>query len=626
MQPAERLPMSEWAEENYVLSSDTSEIAGPWSNDYTPYLVPIMDWIDNPYTRQVTVVACSQAGKSELTNIVIGFTCDQEPAPTLICMPREDDANRRLATRIRPMFKANPNLLRHLPGQRPEGLNIGKETVLDNMILYIAWSNSPAALADNPVAIVILDEVGKYPAASGKEADPISLAKKRQRTFRTRSKLLVMSTPVGEDDLLDAEFKKGSMCEWHIQCLVCEKWHKLDFFNIELDKDGQGKLLSAKEYQDGGHARYKCPNCGQTYDDYGKWDMVQAGRFVPDGAKVNAQGQITGARDTQHHSCRITALMLHPVFQTIDDLAADWAVANAAKHQGNILPLQDFWNSQLGRPWRQSERSTELTKLRPHLNTRLQLDMVPVGCKMITAGIDVQADHVWAVLMGWGYLSECWLIHAARLETGDTSKLENYSLVRKFAASRWPMLEGMRVNEQQQAEHVKVMRLAATAVDCGYNTDVVTDFVIQCTESNLLAVRGDDKVKSTIYRVFKHPDKKTVRYDLNVGLLKDRIYRLLYESTAPGPGFMHIPAELPEDYLKQLASEEKRVVRTSRYKTALRWVLKHGFKYNHIWDAIVYAAFAAEIMGARLIGPDDYKPVKKVGKKIKVTRKIRTRY
>jgi len=43
----DRPAMSDWAEANYVLSAETSDIPGPWSNDYTPFLRQIMDrWSD----------------------------------------------------------------------------------------------------------------------------------------------------------------------------------------------------------------------------------------------------------------------------------------------------------------------------------------------------------------------------------------------------------------------------------------------------------------------------------------------------------------------------------------------------------------------------------------------------
>jgi phage terminase large subunit GpA-like protein len=612
---AQRPGMAEWAEDNYVLSPETSEIAGPWSNDYVPFLVPIMGWLSDVATRQVTVCACTQAGKTELANIMVGYTCDVEPAPTLLTMPREDDANRRVATRIRPMFKANTDLQKHLKNGRLDNLNVGKETILDNMILFIAWANSPAALADNPVAKVILDEVGKYPAASGKETDPISLAKKRQRTFRSRSKLLVISTPVLEGDLFDAEYNRGDRCQWWAKCPFCGTYHILIWANVEMDKDGDGKLLHHESYRAGGHARYKCPHCKHIWGEYDRFEAIRAGRFVPAGCTMDQAGRVAGKPPaTTHHSCRITALMLHPIFQTIDDLAAEWAQAQQAKHGGNIKPLQDFINAQLGEPWQEREMQTDITPLRSHV-TGFAAGTVPEGVRLLTAGVDVQADHVWVVLLGWGYLSEVWLIEARRLETGDMRELANYQLVRQFAASTWPLAK----------EPDTVMRIAATAVDCGYRTDTVQDFCRQCTESRVLPVRGDDRVKNAPYHAFKLPDRVSIRYDINVHLIKDRLYRLLFDCQRPGPGYFHLPAETSQETLQQLASEEKRTFRIRGRHQSL-WVQKSG-RPNHIWDACVYASFVAELVGARLLSDEKALPkrTKVVGRPVG-RRAIRTRY
>ena len=109
--------LSEWAEDRYILPKETAELSGPWSNDYVPYLMDPMRWLSDMATRQVTICACTQAAKTELGNIFIGRTVDVNPAPTLIVMPREKDSNRRIATRLRPMFKSTPSLLRHLGGK-----------------------------------------------------------------------------------------------------------------------------------------------------------------------------------------------------------------------------------------------------------------------------------------------------------------------------------------------------------------------------------------------------------------------------------------------------------------------------------------------------------------------------
>ena len=541
--------LADWAGDRYILPKETAELAGPWLHEYTPFLLEPMAWLSDMATRQVTISACTQAGKTELSNIFIGRTADVAPGPTLIVMPRENDANRRLATRIRPMFKSTPSLLDHLGGKL-DNLNIGKETILDNMILYIAWANSPAALADNPVCHVILDEVGKYPPATGKEADPISLSKKRQRTFRTRSKLLA-------------------------------------------------NLLAAEIYRAGGHARYVCPACKKPWDEYQRWDAVSSGRYAPEGCSVDPAGRIVGdVQVTSHRSCRITAFMLHPVFQTIDDLAGDWAAAMKAKKAGNIKPLQDFINNQLAEHWIETEKATSRKQLQFHIGT-YRIGTVPVGVQMLSCGVDIQMDHVWVSVDGWGYLSEVWSIFEGRLETGDTKELENLEVLRRFLKTTWLSADDPNMK----------FFIYRSAIDVGYRPEVIKDFCSQCTELNLIQVRGDDSVRTRPFRATKIAGGTMIRYDLNLTEYKSRLYRLLFDSAVPGPGYWHLNADVTDETLNHLTAEEQRPIRTRRKRGyELVWVLKKEHLPNHIWDCKVYSSLAAELCGAHSLQSLEVKP------------------
>ncbi|MBA7476235.1 hypothetical protein ES707_11617 [subsurface metagenome] len=582
------LSLADWAESFYILPKETAEFSGPWSHEYTPYLLEPMKWLSDLATRQVTISACTQSGKTELGNILIGRTIDVAPAPTLIVMPRENDANRRLATRIRPMFKSTPSLLHHLGGKL-DNLNIGKETILDNSILYIAWANSPAALADNPVCHVILDEAAKFPQATGKEADPISLSKKRQRTFRTHSKLLIMSSPVGEGDIFDAEFEKGDKNERHAKCPCCGVYHIMKWANVELDKDDDGNLLDAEIYRAGGHARYVCPACREPWDEYQRWEAVSSGRYAPEGCSVDPAGRIIGDIPiTSHHSCRITAFMLHPAFQTIDDLAGDWAVAILAKKAGNIKPLQDFINSQLAEPWKETEKATSRKQLQFHIGTYRE-GTVPAGVQMLSCGVDIQIDHIWVSVDGWGYLSEAWSIFEGRLETGDTKELENLEILRRFLKTTWISAEDPDLK----------FFIYKTAIDVGYRPDVIKDFCGQCKELDIIQVRGDDSVRTRPFRATKIAGGTMYRYDLNVNEYKNRLYRLLFDSAIPGPGYWHLNKDTTEETLNHLTAEEQRPIRTRRkQRYELVWVLKKEHLPNHLWDCKVYSSVAAEISGA----------------------------
>jgi len=588
--PRDRMSVSQWAEKKRQLSSKTTDLHGPWSHDYTPYLVEVMDCLSDAVTREVVLMKCSQSGGTEAGLNFIGWAVDESPAPALMVMPREDDANRRVATRIRPMFESTPSLRQHLPGRRVDMLNTGKETILDNMIMYLAWAGSPAALADNPVCYVILDEVGKFPVKSGKEADPVSLAKKRQRTFFARSKLFMPSTPVLENDLIHREYLAGDQRSWWAKCPDCEKYHKLNWQHVQLDKTKDGKLLAASDYEAGGHARYACPECGSLWDETKRWQAVCDGLWVPAGCSVNDKGRIIGEIGSSTiRSYHIHALMLYPGFQTIDDLAAEWARAQIAKKTKDIGPLQDFINSQLGEPWVEAEKQTEDLIIRSHIGT-YKAGIVPAGVQILTAGVDVQIDHVWVTVVGWGYLSEAWTIWSERIETGDTRQLENFDILRQFLLATWPL-------DQDPDRSATISKVA---IDCGYRDDVVFDFCRAATEIDIVPVRGDDSVRAGVFRARKVAGATITRYDLNVNILKDRLYRLMYESTAAGPGYWHLHIGTTDEIIGHLSSEEQRVFK-HRGRRQILWVLKKEHAANHIWDCSVYAAFAAELAGARTL-------------------------
>jgi phage terminase large subunit GpA-like protein len=281
--------------------------------------------------------------------------------------------------------------------------------------------------------------------------------------------------------------------------------------------------------------------------------------------------------------------MLHPAIQTVDDLAADWSDAMRLMKAGNVGGLQDFINSQLAESWKESEKATEQSRLVTHIG-QYPAGIVPAGVQMLTAGVDIQMDHIWISVEGWGYLSEAWSIWEGRLETGDTSELDNYQIVREFLGRPWPLAN----------DPMRSLPLRQIGVDCGFRPDVVLDFCRQCAELPIVPVRGDDTVRTRLFRAVKVAGGTMTRYDLNVDNLKNRLYRLLFEATNPGPGYYHLHRDTTDDVLIQLSSEEQRVMRI-RGRERLIWVLKSEYRANHLWDCKVYAAFAAEVCGARLL-------------------------
>jgi len=79
---------------------------------------------------------------------------------------------------------------------------------------------------------------------------------------------------------------------------------------------------------------------------------------------------------------------------------------------------------------------------------------------------------------------------------------------------------------------------------------------------------------------------------VDVSIFKDRLSRLING----GAGHWCLPAELPPDYLAQMCSEEKAIVRNRRtLQLKEEWVLVSSAAPNYYWDCEVYAAAAADM-------------------------------
>ncbi len=576
----------QWLQSDYYLSQKVHGLAPKWSLDYGPFWAEIAEVLDDATTREVWVHAPAQAGKSTMMTGWLGHTVEHDPVPFGLVMPRDDDAAERVETHIIPMFESNPQLLRHV-GNKIKKINVGKMTMFDNMAFYLLFASSAAAMSGKSICKIGLDENGKFPARVGREADPINLSRDRLETFKGRSKLFGITTPVIVGDRSDIEWKKGDRCLWSMRCVHCEKYHIVKWSNVTLDKCN-GKLLAPKEYEAGGCARYICPGCKEAYIESERWLSVVGGKWQP-----TAEPALQNYR-----SFRIHALDLHPAIQTVDYLAAKWAVATEAKERGDTAPLQAVINSRFAESWEVVKAEPDHTKLFPHI-VGCKRGVVPAGGRIVTNAVDVQLDHVWFASMAWGYQFEGWLLDARRIETGSTEKVEAFEAVRPYIEKGWDM----------EADPDSLMLPTLSVIDAGYNTDQVYTVCRSWSQLRVFPIMGyaEDRIRGRLYRPVKLSDG-LVRYDLNADRFKDSVHRQLYLADVPGPGFLHLFEGIEEELLRQLASE-KQVPASAGRRQWLTWIKKDGHAANHLWDLMVYLRFLAEIAGVPAIENPNAQPV-----------------
>lgn len=102
--------VSEWADENRVLVSESSSEPGPWRTDRAPYQREIMDAFTQRGVHEIVVMSSSQVGKSEIELNMMGQAIDNDPGPMLYVQPTDSVAEDYSKRRIAPMISACPTL------------------------------------------------------------------------------------------------------------------------------------------------------------------------------------------------------------------------------------------------------------------------------------------------------------------------------------------------------------------------------------------------------------------------------------------------------------------------------------------------------------------------------------
>lgn len=567
-----RQSVSEWADENRILDPKISAEPGHWHTNRTPYLRGIMDALVDRNVEQITIKSSTQIGKTESLLNMLGYVIDQDPGPALFVMPRKDDARSINKDRIQPMIQLAPALSRHLTAYDDDVTQF--VVGLDRMIVYLAWANSPAALASKPIRFLFLDEVNKYPSFSGREADPIKLATERTRTFWNR-KIIKVSTPTTAEGYISREYDQSDKCQYHIPCAHCGKYQPFVFANLRFSKSERrpdAVRASKKAY-------YECVKCKKAITDSMKQTALRDGVWVPAGARVAIDGTVKlSAGHSSHRGFWLNAL--YSPWLSFSDIAAEWLSC-----QGRSELLMNFVNSWLAEEWKEKVEERKPDQLRKHA-CEYEVGTVPEGAVVLTAGVDVQLDHFYYVIRAWGVGYESWLVDAGRVESWE----EVFSLVfnRSFPS----------VNK-----NIEPFQTRLVCVDTGYRTDEVYDI---CREWIGLArpIKGQHDLRGLIYKpshIDKYPDGRVIQgglrlYHIDTNLLKDKLARLISSGMDNTVRKFHLHRNPKKIYLDQMCAEGKVLERGKKNNQREVWKKIAGHQRCDFWDCEVYAISAAEML------------------------------
>lgn len=558
LKPKPVLLVSEWAEQNRILD-DSSNLAGRWSNDITPYLVDIMNTMNDPDIRQTYFCKASQIGGTAALINMLCYIIMQQPAPTMIVYPSDDLAKDVSNDFLKPAFRLIPEIKQIFLENSSNELKLKFKP----MLLYLRGAGSPAKLASKPIKYLFFDEIDKMGGASKKEASPYNLAMERTKTFRPQEKVFACSTPTLKTNYIwDLHDNADEVRHFFVQCPHCGEYIELKFKQIMFDKD-ESKTMSF--YERAQTAVYVCQACGCEIQDSDKPKMLRGGEWRVVKKRGVGKAKTVG----------FWINSLYSMFLKWADIAEEFL-----KSKEDPEKLQNFVNSWLGEAWEDTKLKTT-EDLVMERQTDIEEFVIPAWAKMLTGGVDVQETSLYYTIRAFGdYTTSQNITHGQVLSFADIERV---------------------MNLEYKTEDGRSMVVELALIDSGYQSDATYDF---CVDNSDWAapVKGASNPMRERYKISKVNKQDSKAYGMQMVIvdgdqIKDSIAARMQRENGTGSWMVYKGCD--EEYAKQITAEHKVSVRGGNGNKSMKWVPKHSHADNHYLDCEVYAMTAAEIRGVR---------------------------
>ena len=588
LRPDPSLWVDQWADEYMRIPRDAGAAEpGQYRTSRTPYAREPMRCLSpaHPCKRVVTMVA-SQLMKTQIALNWIGGLIHMVPSNILTLLPSLSLA-KRVSSRIGKTISATPVLRDRVAANRSRGPRNTMDTKeFEGGSLYITTAGSAANLAELSARYIYGDEIDRWDVDVGEEGDPIELAETRGSTFGRNAKFYFSSSPTikGASRIADL-FESSDQRYYYVPCPHCGHMQILEWENL---------LYSA----DFSVVHYKCAasglDCDVLIEEHYKGQMLAQGEW-----RSHAPG------DGETIGFHLNALYSPLGWTDWRSLAKQFEKAKKAQNRGDLEPMQVFYNTRLAKVWDSAQEQTKAEVLKERARRETYgLGSMPQRVLMLTASVDVQANRLELMVMGWGVGMERWVIDF-QVIWGDPADDRTWSVLDDKLKVRYPHPCGVGLG------------ILATAVDSGgHHTDEVYQFCRLRRWRNIFAIKGASKPGKPV--IAQRPSMVDVTWKgqterngaelwfVGTDTAKDWIYnRYPFDD---GPGALHFANDLPDDFFDQCVAERKVARYVKGYKR-IEWV-KGKAERNEALDLMVYNLAMAHYLGLNRYKEHDWERVR----------------
>lgn len=583
-----------WAEDKRLLPSYNAE-PGKMLSERAPWTRDITEAVINPIYSEIISVQGSQTSKTDGVLInTLGWQADYRRKPMLYYCPTESNAY-AISMRIQAMIHSVPSLYAALDKRRMS---------FDQYFIYgvrigLGWAGSATQVSSHPAEIVLFDELDRIKDIPG-EGNAWQLTKVRSSTFTSRTQVGTSSPTLGliedekhpETGLIHWKYnsdktmvlslswqlwQEGTRGEFMLPCPSCNTYFAPKAKLLYLPEDFT-PMQAFDEVQ------LICPHCGSLIEPTHQHRMIDKGLMICPGQWVE-NGKVMGEKPrTPIASFHVNGLCS----RWVDWRKRAFELVRTRK-TGDEGRIQSVINTEFGECyWTQGRAPMweEIAQYRKGAN--YVLGEVPPYVQALTAGVDVQANRLVVVVMGWSYSDgelEGWLIEYEEI-FGNTSEYEVWDSFAENYLQR--DFNGFYITETGvDSGFNPSARKKSEAVASGANRNIIYEF---CREQyRVVPTKGANKQMAKPYHstpIDMDHRGRNLRHGITLYTVDTDFFRKdLYSKLSHAPddgGCWHFPSDTPDKFFQELTA--------AQLADDGSWIERRD---NHVLDAMIINMFVA---------------------------------
>lgn len=570
----EPMSLSQWADEHFYLSSESSYAEGRWQS--LPWQVAILNAIGHDDIRTINWIKSARVGYSQCIRAASGYFTEHKSRNQLMFQPTDSAAETFMKAHIETMIRDVPSVRALAPwiGKKHRDNTLAAKRFANGKQLWCLGGTSAKNYREKSVDCVYYDELAAFDDDVEKEGSPTFLGDKRTEGS-IFPKSVRGSTPkvLGQCQITKAAEESEHLLRYHIPCPHCGTMQALEW-------GGKDTAHGFKWFEDDPRTvRYMCNDCHVLSEQRDMMRVMKDGIWR-DGEFWTQDGltyHIGKSKIDAPESISFHIWTAYSPFTTWVRIVQDFQ-----KAKKDPSKLKTFVNTTLGECW----DDTDGEKLEPnalYMRREYYPHPVPVENCIITGAVDVQDDRLEISFKAWETGEQSWNLTYDRLY-GDLSRSQIWETLAKELSRQFVLPSGALTE-------ARLVLLDSG----GHFTDEVYSFSRKYGSMRFIPIKGHSLMGKPIADFPRKRNKKGVYLTmLGTDTAKEIVTARLVMPNA-GDGFIHFPRtdQFDEEYFKHLTNE-RRVSKIQQGRRVIVW--DAGGRRQEPFDLEVYNLAAIRIL------------------------------